>query len=86
MSSSEVAMADASTPSDSTSEFPGCSHGTSDQIATPGISTPPTEQLEPKEDFVCIPDMFTSIMSAEACVNPSYRKVKSMTDTWIAKY
>ena len=82
-----IIMADTSNPFEFPSDSPDDSlyHDSSDDIPTPGTLTPPFEQLEPNEYFVNIPDMFTSIMSAEARVNPNYAKIKTKTDAWIAR-
>jgi len=83
----KIMMADTSHPFEFPSGSPDDSlyHDSSDDISTPGTSTPPIEQLEPNEYFVNIPDMFTSIMSAEARINPHYAKIKTETDAWIAR-
>lgn len=80
-------MADTSTPCGFPPESPDClmSPDFSDDIATPDTSTPPCEQLELNEDFVTIPDLFTSIMSADARVNPNYDWVKKESDAWISR-
>ncbi len=39
-----------------------------------------------KDQFVLVPDMFSSIMAAEPVVNANYFKVKPKGDSWIQWY
>lgn len=55
--------------------------------STPGRSktvrpSPPNSQPEQR---IYLPDMFSSIMSVDAAVNPNYFKVKSKGDAWFSK-
>ncbi|KAM7200837.1 Presilphiperfolan-8-beta-ol synthase [Naviculisporaceae sp. PSN 640] len=74
-----------SSPFSSRPSSPVSSTDHNDETRTPGTSTPPSEEdLTDGVPFVYIPDMFTSIMSVEARVNPNYAKLKAERDAWIA--
>lgn len=37
------------------------------------------------QKFVHVPDLFSSIMAIDPCVNPSYHTVKAKADSWIKR-
>ena len=46
----------------------------------------PSPQHGVKKNSVHIPDMFSSIMAIDPCVNPHYHKVKLEADLWLKRY
>lgn len=45
-----------------------------------------SQEDDPKSTILRLPDLFSSITSAEAPVNPLYSKVKVDADAWAVKY
>lgn len=51
-------------------------------VSQDGIRSP---EDRAKQNFVYLPDLFSSIMAIDPCVNSNYHKVKPEADSWIKR-